>query len=86
MRRYRCALLLSVGCFGLLTTAALIMSLFLLTSSVVTTLLIPQAEFAEGGRASGRALAFLFVSRIAKSPLPETDRQRLAGVLASRMA
>src|SRR5205085_4945261 len=43
----------------LLTTAALIMSLFLLTSSVVTTLLIPQAEFAEGGRASGRALAFL---------------------------
>jgi hypothetical protein len=43
----------------LLTTAAVTMSVFLITSSVVTTLLIPHQEFAEGGRASGRALAFL---------------------------
>jgi hypothetical protein len=43
----------------LLTTAAVVMSVFLITSSVVTTLLIPHQEFAEGGRASGRALAFL---------------------------
>jgi hypothetical protein len=43
----------------LLTTAALIMSVFLLTSSVVTTVLIPPAEFADGGKANGRALAYL---------------------------
>ncbi len=43
----------------LLTTAAVIMSFFLLTSSFVTTLLIPPGEFAAGGRANGRALAYL---------------------------
>jgi hypothetical protein len=43
----------------LLTAAALIMSLFLLTSSIVTTLLIPLPYFKEGGPASGRALAYL---------------------------
>ncbi len=43
----------------LLTTAAGIMSLFLLTSSFVTTLLIPVAEFQTGGKANGRALAYL---------------------------
>jgi len=43
----------------LLTTAALIMSVFLTLSSIVTTLLIPPAEFAEGGKANGRALAYL---------------------------
>lgn len=43
----------------LLTTAALTMSAFLITSSLVTTLLIPHEEFEEGGEASGRALAFL---------------------------
>ncbi|MFW9258394.1 amino acid transporter [Nostoc sp. CALU 546] len=43
----------------LLTTAALIMSFFLLTSSFITTLLIPVAEFASGGKANGRALAYL---------------------------
>jgi hypothetical protein len=43
----------------LLTSAAWIMSFFLLTSSIVTTLLIPAAEFASGGKANGRALAFL---------------------------
>ncbi|HVV13312.1 amino acid transporter [Amycolatopsis sp.] len=43
----------------LLTTAALIMSAFLITSSFATTVLIPQEEFGDGGKASGRALAFL---------------------------
>src|SRR6185436_18642832 len=39
--------------------AAAIMSVFLLASSFVTTVLIPHAEFEEGGKASGRALAYL---------------------------
>lgn len=43
----------------LLMTAALIMSVFLVTSSFVTTLVIPAVEFQEGGKASGRALAFI---------------------------
>jgi hypothetical protein len=43
----------------LLTSAALIMSVFLMSTSFVTTLLIPHEEFEEGGQASGRALAFL---------------------------
>ncbi|MEU4162625.1 amino acid transporter [Actinoplanes sp. NPDC026670] len=43
----------------LLTGAALIMSVYLLASSLVTTVLIPAAEFAEGGAANGRALAWL---------------------------
>jgi hypothetical protein len=43
----------------LLTTAAAIMSVLLISSSFVTTLLIPHEEFAVGGEAYGRALAFL---------------------------
>jgi hypothetical protein len=43
----------------LLLGAALIMSTFLLASSLVTTLLIPPAEFQSGGDANGRALAYL---------------------------
>jgi hypothetical protein len=43
----------------LLTTAALIMSVFLITSSFATTLLIPPALFEDGGAANGRALAYL---------------------------
>ncbi len=43
----------------LLTAAALIMSVMLISSSVVTTVLIPHAEFEEGGAANGRALAYL---------------------------
>lgn len=35
------------------------MSFFLLTTSFITTLLIPTAEFASGGKANGRALAYL---------------------------
>ena len=47
------------GAKKLLTAAALTMSVFLITSSVVTTLLIPPAEFQPGGSANGRALAYL---------------------------
>ena len=47
------------GAKKLLTTAALIMSVFLISSSVITTLLIPHDEFEPGGRAYGRALAYL---------------------------
>ncbi len=47
------------GTRHLLTTAALIMSAFLITSSLTTTLLIPQKEFQSGGQANGRALAYL---------------------------
>ena len=43
----------------MLMAAALIMSFYLIASSFVTTLLIPAAEFGEGGKASGRALAFI---------------------------
>ncbi|MEV0199971.1 amino acid transporter [Nonomuraea sp. NPDC050691] len=47
------------GARKLLTTAALIMSVFLIASSFATTVLIPAKEFAEGGSANGRALAYL---------------------------
>jgi hypothetical protein len=43
----------------LLTAAAVIMSVYLITSSVVTTLLIPSEAFEPGGEANGRALAYL---------------------------
>ena len=43
----------------MLRTAALMMSFFLICSSVITTVLIPAAEFEAGGKAQGRALAFL---------------------------
>ncbi|HEV7743382.1 MAG TPA: hypothetical protein VGO56_00160 [Pyrinomonadaceae bacterium] len=43
----------------LLRTAALIMSVFLITSSLITTLLIPADKFQVGGEANGRALAYL---------------------------
>ena len=43
----------------LLITAAVIMSGMLLLSSFVTTLLIDPADYREGGKASGRAIAFL---------------------------
>jgi hypothetical protein len=47
------------GTRKLLATAAVIMSIALVLSSVVTTLLIPPAAFADGGPANGRALAYL---------------------------
>ncbi len=43
----------------LLTAAALIMSVYLITTSFVTTVLIPAREFQAGGGANGRALAYL---------------------------
>ncbi|MDT0466026.1 APC family permease [Streptomyces gibsoniae] len=43
----------------LLTTAAVIMSVFLITTSFITTLLIPANDFKAGGPANGRALAYL---------------------------
>ncbi|MDL9981237.1 amino acid transporter [Microbacterium candidum] len=43
----------------LLTTAALIMSVFLIASSFMTTFLIPQKDFQPGGPANGRALAYI---------------------------
>jgi hypothetical protein len=48
-----------IGARRLLTAAAVIMSVFLVTSSVVATFLIPAAEFQPGGAANGRALAYL---------------------------
>lgn len=47
------------GTRKLLTTAAVIMSVFLITTSLITTLLIPPAAFEPGGAANGRALAYL---------------------------
>jgi hypothetical protein len=43
----------------LLTAAALIMSVFLIATSFVTTVLIPADAFKEGGEANGRAMAYL---------------------------
>ena len=43
----------------LLVTAAVIMSVFLIATSFVTTLLIPPEKFKAGGEANGRALAYL---------------------------
>lgn len=47
------------GARRLLTTSALIMSGFLITSSLVCTILIPEADFKAGQPANGRALAYL---------------------------
>jgi hypothetical protein len=43
----------------LLRTAAMIMSVMLIGSALVTTLLIPVEEFQTGGHAAGRALSYL---------------------------
>ena len=48
----------------LLLGAALIMSVFLMASSVATTLSIPAEEFKKGGEANGRALAYLAHARL----------------------
>jgi amino acid transporter len=43
----------------LLTVAALIMSVYLVATSFITTVLIPADKFKAGGEANGRALAYL---------------------------
>jgi len=47
------------GARRLLTTAAVVMSVFLVATSFITTLLIPAPAFQPGGHANGRALAYL---------------------------
>ncbi len=42
-----------------LTVAAVIMSVYLLTTTFVTTVLIPSEQFESGGEANGRALAYV---------------------------
>ena len=48
----------------LLLTAAVIMSVMLLLSSFVTTLLIPPEAYGPGGKAAGRAIAYLAHERL----------------------
>ena len=51
----------------LLTVAAVIMSVYLIATSFVTTVLIPADEFEPGGAANGRALAFLAHERLGEA-------------------
>jgi hypothetical protein len=48
----------------LLTVAAVVMSVYLIATSFVTTVLIPAEQFRPGGAANGRALAYLAHERL----------------------
>jgi hypothetical protein len=48
----------------MLTAAALTMSFYLITTSLVTVMLIPPREFGPGGAANGRALAYVAHDRL----------------------
>ena len=51
----------------LLTAAAVIMSVYLVATSFVTTVLIPRDAFEDGGEANGRALAYLAHQRLGEA-------------------
>ena len=51
----------------MLTVAAIVMSFYLVTTSFVTAVLIPAAEFQKGGSANGRALAYLAHDRLGEA-------------------
>ncbi len=52
------------------------MSVMLLLSSFVTTLLIGPADYREGGKAAGRAIAFLAHRYSARASAPSTTSRR----------
>jgi hypothetical protein len=60
------------GARRLLTTAPVVMSAFLVTTSFTTVVLIPQQEFQPGGQANGRALAFLAHEYLGVGSAPST--------------